>query len=159
MLPCALSTSACRRVSERTLTDTEGRQVIARCDREGRCELERKSGSSAAPDKPQVVLHTTGRLVTVCDSANSSPPTDPAWCRALVCKEATNCPPAHGLPHGACVNELCIEPANAVGQADAVVLCLAGTGLGRASVAQVGRHAMALNCGNPCTVPAPCRRP
>jgi hypothetical protein len=39
------------------------------------------------------------------------------------------------------------------------MLCLAGTGLGRETPAQVERYALALNCGNPCRIPTPCAQP
>lgn len=149
----------CERVSERTLTDSEGRTVVARCNREGRCTLTRTAGEPVSPNKSRPNLHTTGRLVALCDVATDGPPTDVVDCRVLVCKDKTECPPAHGLPHGACVSGLCIEPANPVGRDDAVLLCLAGTGLGRATPLQVDRHALALNCGEPCRVPTPCRQP
>jgi hypothetical protein len=39
------------------------------------------------------------------------------------------------------------------------MLCLAGTGKPGNTPLQVQRYAMALNCGSPCKVPAPCRQP
>jgi hypothetical protein len=38
------------------------------------------------------------------------------------------------------------------------MLCLWGKGLGRDTPKQVERLSMALNCGTPCKVPAPCRQ-
>jgi hypothetical protein len=53
------------------------------------------------------------------------------------------------LAHGTCIDGLCTEPANGIGVADAVMLCLAGTGWGRDSPVQVDRYALAMNCGSP----------
>jgi hypothetical protein len=39
------------------------------------------------------------------------------------------------------------------------MLCLSGTGLGRETPAQIERYALALNCGSPCKIPAPCAQP
>ena len=94
----------------------------------------------------------------VCQHANKRTDT-PAQCRPLVCQDDKDCPPAHGLGHGTCVNGLCTEPANAISAADAVLLCLAGTGWGKGSPEQVERYALALNCGTPCKIPSPCRQP
>ncbi len=155
-LACAIS--GCRRVSERTLTDTEGRTFTAKCDRQGKCDLARKKADSVASDKSGVVLHAPGRFVSVCD-ASSAAPAEITDCRILVCGKDDECPPKHGLPDGACVNGLCTEPANAVGQEDAILLCMSGTGLGRSSPAQADRYALAKNCGTPCIIPTPCRKP
>lgn len=53
---------------------------------------------------------------------------------------------------------LCIEPTHDIASADAVMLCLAGTGLGHDQARQVERYALGLNCGTPCSVPKPCER-
>jgi hypothetical protein len=146
----------CRRVSERTLRDTEGRTFEARCDREGRCELSDRSGS--AEDVPRIV--TLGRLVAFCPSTASDTGRPPAGeCRALVCESDADCPPAHGLRDGTCVNRLCIDPAGVLDSDDAIALCLAGTGLGQSSGVQVERVALGLHCGSPCKVPSTCRQP
>jgi len=76
-----------------------------------------------------------------------------------VCSGDANCPPAHGSKDGHCVNGLCVEPSGELNTDDAVMLCLAGTGLGKDSPEQVSRFAMALNCGSPCKIPAVCRQP
>jgi hypothetical protein len=57
------------------------------------------------------------------------------------------------------VNGLCTEPSQPLGVTDAVMLCLAGTGTGHGSAQQAERFAMALNCGEPCRIPSPCRQP
>lgn len=148
----------CQRVSERTLKDTEGRSFLAKCNREGKCELSRAEAAPVAADKVGVSLHAPGRVVAVCDVAAATP-AETSDCRALVCRVDEDCPPNHGLPNGTCVNGLCTEPSNALNRDDAVLLCLAGTGLGRESPQQAERFALATNCGSPCVVPTPCRQP
>lgn len=155
-LVCAIS--GCRRVSERTLKDTEGRTFSAECDRQGKCEVSRKKAASVTAEKSGVVLHAPGRFVSICDASGGAP-AEIADCRILVCNEDDECPPKHGLPHGTCVNGLCTEPSNPVGQQDAILLCLSGTGLGRSSPSQADRYALARNCGTPCIIPTPCRKP
>lgn len=145
----------CRNVSKRTLSDTEGRELVARCDRDGVCELELTKGARA-PDKTGLAIWAPGRLVGLCDTVGEKPPDAAPDCRALVCKSDESCPPAHGLKHGTCINGLCVEPANPVQVEDAVMLCLAGTGLG---TTKPDRLALALNCGSPCRVPEVCRQP
>ena len=145
----------CRRVSDRTLRDTEGRAFQARCDRDGRCELTASSGSE---EVPRIV--TLGRLVAFCPAAARESEAPPSGeCRALVCESDSDCPPGHGLRDGACVNQWCIDPAGELDREDAIALCLAGTGLGRTSATQVERFALGLNCGTPCKVPSTCRQP
>ena len=155
-LGCALI--GCRRVSQRNLQDTEGRTFTASCDREGKCELARENAESVSPDKRGLVLQAPGRFVAICDVAAVAPP-DITDCRILSCKNDDDCPPKHGLSHGTCVNDLCTEPSNSLGADDAVLLCLAGTGLGRSSTIQADRYALAINCGSPCIIPTPCRKP
>ncbi len=154
-----IASSSCRRVSERTLKDTEGRELTATCDRQQRCALVRAAGPEAPPGLPHLVLHTPGRLVGLCDSASSAPPKDPWDCRPLVCRSDADCPPQHDAKDGKCLNGWCTDPANAVSVPDAVMLCLAGTGLGKNTKEQHNLYAMALNCGTPCTVPRTCRQP
>ncbi len=151
--------AGCRRISQRTLTDSEGRSFQAECDREARCKLVRTRGDSVSPDKSEHALHSPGLLMAICDVVPGSEPSVSSDCRPLVCQSDEQCPPSHGLRHGSCSNGLCIEPAHDVSVDDAVMLCLAGTGLGRSEPRQVDRYAMALNCGSPCRVPAPCRQP
>ena len=158
LLAFALTLAACRRISQRTLTDTEGRTFAAECDREGACKLQRKSGDSVSADKPELAIHSPGRLVAICDVAPGAEPAVTSDCRPLVCKTDAECPPSHGIKDGSCVSGVCTEPAHEIGVDDAVLLCLAGTGLGRSAPAQVARYAMALNCGTPCRIPAPCRQ-
>jgi hypothetical protein len=154
-----MASTGCRRVSERTLTDTEGRTFHAECDREGRCKLTRKSAKPVSEDMSDVALHSPGLLIAICDVPPEQDPSASADCRPLVCKEDDDCPPSHGIKDGSCSNGLCIEPSHDLAVDDAVMLCLAGTGLGRSGPNQVDRYAMALNCGTPCRVPAPCRQP
>jgi hypothetical protein len=113
------------------------------------------TGSHAA-DKDAFAIHTPGMLVGLCDVKGDAPPDSPSDCRPIVCSKDQDCPPAHGLRDGTCINELCREPAATLGVEDAVMLCLAGTGLG---TTKPDRLAMALSCGSPCRVPAVCRQP
>jgi hypothetical protein len=144
----ALATGGCARQSDVELKDTEGRQVKLRCE-DGKCAL--GGGISA----PALEIRTTGRLVGLCSAGDAGP----ASCRPIVCDSDASCPPAERLERGSCVSGLCIEPAAELTAADAVLLCLAGTGSGRSTQLQVERYAMALNCGSPCIVPKPCRQP
>lgn len=152
---CALLATGCHRVSERTLHDTEGRAVKARCDREGQCTFELVTGTHA-PDKDGFAIHTPGMLVGLCDVKGNAGPDSPSDCRPIVCAKDQDCPPAHGLKDGTCINETCREPAASLSVEDSVMLCLAGTGLG---TTKPDRLAMGLNCGNPCRVPPVCRQP
>jgi hypothetical protein len=139
------------------LKDTEGRTFEMTCP-EGRCAIARTSGE-APKKKPAVTLFTKGRVLGACDVAEGGEPGNPSDCRALVCTSDLDCPPLNGEVSGHCVNELCIDPANDLQPSDAVMMCLAGTGLGRSEARQVSRYAMALNCGRPCRVPKVCRQP
>jgi len=155
-----VAAGGCRRVSQRTLRDTEDREFRARCDREGKCTLEQTAGPKGGGEGGGLVLRAQGALVGVCNvTPPASEPESPSDCRALACQTDAQCPPAHGNQDGTCLNGLCREPENGVGVEDAVMLCLAGTGLGRESQQQVARYAMAQNCGSPCKVPTPCRQP
>jgi hypothetical protein len=162
-LVCALALLAvpgCRRVSQRTLRDTENREIVARCDRDQQCALEQTSGPTVGGGATGLALRASGILVAVCSvTPPASEPESPSDCRPLVCQTDEQCPPSHGAKNGSCVNGLCREPANALTVEDAVMLCLAGTGLGKDSSDQVARYSMALNCGQPCKVPTPCRQP
>jgi|SRR5450432_1970334 hypothetical protein len=167
LVPCFLlaaaatfaSAVACTRVSERRLADTEGREFSAKCERSGVCTLTQSSGPKREDGKTAFALLQTGRLVGICDVEPGQAPSVPSDCRALVCQSDADCPPSHGLKNGQCLNALCADPAQALEPPDSVMLCLAGSGLGRDQARQVERFALGLNCGSPCRVPAPCRQP
>ena len=139
------------------LTDTEGRRFAMSCEG-SQCSYQRMAAPPVSKAKTLVSLQTSGRVVGICD-VSSLDDAAPGDCRALVCKTDTECPPMHGLDAGHCVNGLCTSPDKALGAADAVLLCLAGTGLGLNAPKQVERYALAMNCGQPCVVPGPCRQP
>jgi len=139
------------------LRDTEGRRFDMSCEG-SECSYVRTAGPPVSKAKTLVSLQTSGRVVGICDVSVAGEP-EPGDCRALVCKTDSECPPMHGLEAGHCVNDLCTSPDKELGAADAVLLCLAGTGLGLNAPKQVERYAMAMNCGRPCVVPAPCRQP
>jgi len=149
----------CSRLSERTLTDTEGRAISAKCERDGKCSLTQTAGVTRGEGKDHLLLSEAGRLIGICDVTPGGTPDTPADCRALVCHEDSDCPPGHGMKNGQCLNGLCADPAQALSASDSVMLCLAGSGLGRATPRQVERFALGLNCGSPCRIPAPCRQP
>lgn len=139
------------------VTDTEGRRFAMSCEGAA-CSYERKAAKSVSKEKSSVELQLSGRVVGICDVAPSGD-AEVGDCRALVCKSDRECPPMHGLEAGHCVNQLCTSPDKELVAADAVLLCLAGTGLGLNAPTQVERYAMAMNCGHPCVVPTPCRQP
>jgi hypothetical protein len=155
-LTCA---AGCKSVSERELADSEGRRFVAKCERSGECTLSQIAGSKRADDKTALTFTRTGRLVGICDVLPGHGPDTPADCRPLVCLRDSDCPPAHGLKDGQCLNALCTDPAQTLVPPDSVMLCLAGSGLGNDQARQVERYALGLNCGTPCKVPAPCRQP
>ena len=148
----------CGKGAERKLRDSEGRSFEAKCSPEGACSIEQQSGARRA-GKPAQALLSAGRLVGICDvkAAGDQPATHD--CRPLVCETDADCPPAHGMKDGQCLNQRCSDPAEAISVKDSILLCLAGTGLGRDTPAQVERYALALNCGTPCRVPMPCQKP
>jgi hypothetical protein len=158
-LPLLATSVDCKSVSERELADTEGRTFSARCERSGACVLAQSSGAKREDGKSAQALLQTGRLIGVCDVEPGQPPSAPSDCRALVCQKDSDCPPGHGLKDGQCMNALCTDAAQPLGSSDSVMLCLAGSGLGRDQPRQVERFALGLNCGTPCKVPAPCRQP
>ncbi len=141
---------SCNREREREMKDTEGRVFSAKCNGDG-CQLKQQSG----PGDGKVSVASRGRLVAVCPETEGTA----GMCRPLVCTTDGDCPPGQGLEHGTCVNALCIEPSHEVTPDDSVMLCLAGTGLGRNAPEQVERFALGLNCGSPCKVPRTCRQP
>jgi hypothetical protein len=150
--------SACRNVSTRELRDSEGRTFVAECDRRGNCKLERRSHQPQSDAKAGLALYAPGRVVGICDVADGADPESPSDCRPLICENDESCPPAHDLPHGSCLDGVCIDASNELSVPDAVMLCLAGTGLGRTRPEQIERFAMAQNCGTPCAIPKPCRQ-
>ncbi len=149
---------ACSKSGPRELRDSEGRIFSATCGAKQPCQLIQKAGPQRA-DKPAQALLVGSRLVGVCDVRPGEEPREPFDCRPLACRSDAECPPLHGMRDGQCLNERCSDPAQPLGVHDSVMLCLAGTGLGRESPLQVERYALALNCGNPCKVPGPCQQP
>lgn len=155
MLALALC-AACNTRSERTIKDSEGRAFVLQCrERERGCTVTQRGGPKAAV--AGAVLRAEGRVVGVCDGGTES--LNIADCRPLVCQQDDDCPPLHGTSSRSCINGLCVDPMHEVNSEDAVMLCLAGTGLGHAEALQVERYALGLNCGEPCKVPSPCRQP
>ena len=150
--------SGCQKSGPRTLHDTEGRTFEATCPKQGPCKLTQKTGPKRA-GKPGQALLTGGRLVGICDVADGEAPQGPFDCRPLGCQTDADCPPLHGMQDGQCLNRRCSDPAEAIGTQDSIMLCLAGSGLGRETPAQIERYALALNCGTPCSIPAPCQQP
>jgi hypothetical protein len=147
----------CGKTGPRTLRDSEGRTFSALCA-EGRCKIEQKAGPQREGKQSQAILGA-GRLVGICDVASSEAEPETHDCRPLLCESDADCPPDHGMKDGQCLNGRCSDPAGEVSVKDAILLCLAGTGLGRSTPRQVERYALALNCGSPCRVPAPCQKP
>jgi hypothetical protein len=148
----------CQNDGPRTLRDSEGRTFVMTCKGGGSCRFEQKSGPRRE-DRPAQAFWTTSRLVGLCDVREGGAPEGPYDCRPLNCKQDGDCPPLHGMKDGQCLNGRCGDPAQDVATADAIMLCLAGSGLGRETPQQIERYALALNCGSPCKVPAPCAQP
>jgi len=149
---------ACQNAGPRKLRDTEGRTFEADCPKDGPCRITQKSGQRRA-GRPEQALLVGSRLVGVCDVKSGAAPEAPFDCRPLSCDSDAECPALHGMKDGQCLNHHCGDAAESLGVQDAVILCLAGTGLGRDSAEQIERYALALNCGTPCTVPKPCQQP
>jgi hypothetical protein len=120
--------------------------------------IEQKAGPRRA-GKPAQTLLLGSRLVGLCDVQDGGEPAGPFDCRPITCTEDRDCPPLHGMKDGQCLNRRCGDAAQTVDVPDAVMLCLAGSGLGRETPQQIERYALALNCGSPCQVPAPCQQP
>lgn len=153
-----LCTWGCQRNAQPTVTDSEGRSFALRCeDAQKACALIPAGGTKNANTYP--VLRSEGRVVGVCDAVGEDAQVHPADCRPLVCKADADCPPTHGPGTGACIDQLCVDASHAIVANDAVMLCLAGTGVGHAAPRQIERYALGLNCGSPCVVPSPCRQP
>lgn len=148
----------CNKGGPRQLRDTEGRVFSATCDGKQPCKIEQKSGPQRV-EKPAQVLLVGTRLVGICDVKEGEAPQGPFDCRPLACQSDADCPPLHGMQDGQCLNARCSDPAEPIGVQDSIMLCLAGTGLGRETPTQIERYALALNCGTPCKVPAPCQQP
>lgn len=164
---CLVVLVSCSRSRRLELRDTEGRLFSASCARGAACEIVPKGGPTStdlhgAPAHASPLhasLRSKGRLIAVCGQPAGMDPPEARDCRALVCAKSDDCPPAEGMFRGTCVNGWCIEPSHSISSDDAVFLCLAGTGLGRDSPKQLERYALAINCGEPCRVPAVCRQP
>jgi len=157
-LSVLLLLAGCHKAGPRVVRDSEGRSFEATCPAQGPCRFEQKSGPLRV-EKPAQTLMLGSRLVGICDVKEGEGPQYPFDCRPLNCNSDPDCPPLHGMKDGQCLNHHCADPAEAVGVQDSIMLCLSGTGLGRETQAQVDRYAMALNCGNPCKIPAPCPQP
>lgn len=148
----ALCSLGCEDSAPLRLADTEGRQLSARCQPGAGCEITAADGTAG-----RLVLRAAGRVMGVCPaSARQWPHPE---CRALVCSSAAECPPAEGMERGSCVSGLCIEPAHPIIQEDSVLLCMAKTGVGQGTQAQIDHFAVGLQCGSPCVVPRICRQP
>jgi len=155
---------SCHREKSLELRDSEGRSFRATCDKDP-CSLEQTGGPKwPNATESRLVLQGDGRVVGVCNAPDDArvpsvaPVPSSADCRALVCQRDEECPPAHGIDHGTCLNGLCTDQSHEVTPGDSVMLCLFGTGLGRDARSQVERFAMAQQCGSPCQVPSPCRQ-
>ncbi len=159
LLSWLLLAAGCDSVSERSVSDTEGRTFNARCERSGACTFTQASGAKREDGKSAQSLLQTGRVIGICDVEPGHAAGPPEDCRALVCQKDSDCPPAHGLKDGQCMNALCTDQAQPLVASDSAMLCLAGSGLGREQPRQIERFALGLNCGSPCKVPAPCRQP
>lgn len=164
---CLVTLVSCSRTRRLELHDTEGRFFSASCAQGAACKIVPKGGptsagadgASARSSTLHASLRSNGRLIAVCGQPAGMGPLEVRDCRALVCAKNDDCPPAEGMSRGTCVNGWCIEPSHTISPDDAVFLCLAGTGLGRDSPRQLERYALAVNCGEPCRVPAVCRQP
>ena len=161
LLPLALV--ACRGEARPKLAlhDTEGRALEAMCDPKTGCVAKQIGGPRDPSARSAVVVHRQGLLTVACSAApGAKEREDVRDCRPLECGSDRECPPEPGGPrYGHCINGLCVDPAGSLDSDDAVVLCLAGKGLGRESPAQVEAYSMGLNCGQPCQAPKPCRQP
>lgn len=159
LLAFGLLAWACQRSKPLTVKDSEGRAFVVKCgDAQAPCTLS-PALEGKYPDGTHPVLQGEGRLLGVCDAVGEDAQVHPADCRPLLCEENADCPPSHGPGTGACIDKLCVDASHPIVASDAVMLCLAGTGVGHATPRQVERYALGLNCGTPCVVPSPCRQP
>lgn len=141
------------------LSDTEGRVFELRYAQKPWVPRQ-TSGPQFGTGSGPLHVRTLSRLMAACngDPEGGAPPAEN--CRALVCSSDRQCPPvADTSVPGTCISGLCVDPSRDIQMADAILLCLAGTGLGKHSPAQADRYALAVNCGTPCQVPTPCRQP
>jgi hypothetical protein len=150
--------SGCHKSAPRMVKDSEGRAFEATCPEQAPCQFTQKSGPQRI-EKPAQALMVGSRLVGICDVKEGEGPQYPFDCRPLSCQADADCPPLHSMKDGQCLNHHCSDPAEAIGVQDSIMLCLAGTGLGRETQAQIDRYALALNCGTPCKIPSPCAQP
>jgi hypothetical protein len=155
---CTVAAAGCNRKAPLTLEDSEGRTFAAVCEESGDCALDQTGGPRWPGAKTAIRLHRDSRLLGACSVTPGGAIESPGDCRAVVCRSDDDCPPAHGLPRGACVNGTCTEQTHELEARDAAMLCLWGQGLGRETPSQADRLGIALNCGQPCEVPAPCRQ-
>lgn len=140
--------------------DSEGRAFTVRCGEvESSCTLSPAAGSKLSEGAHAILMKSEGRLLGACEAESDSAPVHPGDCRPLRCERDVDCPPLHGPGTGSCLGKWCVDPAHAIGPNDAVMLCLAGTGVGHGTPLQVERYALGLNCGSPCVVPKPCQKP
>jgi hypothetical protein len=153
-----LLAAGCQKSGPRQVRDSEGRSFEAICSGQTPCKFSQKSGPRRV-DKPTQALMLGSRLVGICDVKEGETPPSPFDCRPLSCQADADCPPLHGMKDGQCLHGRCSDPAEEIGVQDSIMLCLAGTGLGRETPAQIERYALALNCGSPCKIPAPCAQP
>ena len=156
MLALCVASIACRHPTSLALHDTESREFSARLDETPVTDL---TLSGVPEGSSHYELRRSGRLVATCPKRAGAAGNVVTQCRPLVCTTDSQCPPAHGLKQGTCVNGLCIEPSQNLVADDAIMLCLSGTGADYGSPLQVERFALGLNCGQPCRVPSPCRQP
>ena len=157
LLLISLALCACSNDVERDVRDTEGRTFHIRCPSEGRCDITQQSGEAWPGETKALVFHASSRFVGVCNVVGTGFH-EAKNCRPLVCEKNSDCPPAHGMKNGSCVEGFCTDPSQDITQDDAVMHCLAGTGVGTESPRQIERFAMGLNCGTPCAVPKPCSK-
>ncbi len=148
----------CQKGGPRQVRDSEGRTFEATCLSKAPCKFQQKAGPRRV-EKPTQTLLLGSRLVGICDVKEGEAPPYPFDCRPLDCQSDAECPPLHDMKDGQCLNRRCSDPAEPIGVQDSIMLCLSGTGLGRETPAQVERYALALNCGDPCKIPAPCAQP
>lgn len=152
------SASSCKKTLSVTLEDTESRKFELRCEG-SECKVSRLAAPPVAPAKVEVRIVSVGRIMGICDVAPGDENPPPFDCRPIVCSTNEQCPRAVGLEYGVCVNEHCIEPSHDITVEDSIMLCLAGTGVGRDTPKQAELYVMAYNCGSPCRVPRVCSQP